>query len=40
MTRTDSFASEDVSNVEESDYEGELDSDKVSEDEKVFALLT
>lgn len=28
MTRTDSFASEDVSNVE-SDYEGELESDKV-----------
>ena len=28
MTRTDSFASEDVSNVE-SDYEGELESEKV-----------
>ena len=29
MTRIDSFVSEDVSNVE-SDYEGELDSDKVT----------
>ena len=35
MTRIDSFVSEDVSNVE-SDYEGELDSDKVTHESFYF----
>ncbi len=34
MTRTDSFASEDVSNVE-SDYEGDLDPEKVKSSSQI-----
>jgi hypothetical protein len=35
MMRTDSYVSEDVSNVE-SDYEGELESDKVSDHARLY----